>query len=307
MAIDGDGDDLDFGFDDGLDLSFGDDAGEPADLNETDMQAGTEAPVVVTDLSGAPAPAAPVTAPATPGPAAPVQPQTGQQPPAQQPQAPVPPAQQVSQPPASEQPSAPAQPPVDIEAYVTQNADAILDNLAGSHFKIDDETARALNFSPEVKAFVEKRDARNYLLTMVQVNKALQQTLPAVVANLVQLTTSAKETQDGFYKEFPELQKPDYIPHLKQLGQTLRGLHPQMPRKEFQTLLGSTALQILNVQRQQQPAPPAQQNGRNVRRGVPRPFTPAGASRPQRNHSAPGGQQLSGLEFLNHALQQDFD
>jgi hypothetical protein len=306
--IDNDGDDIDFGFDEGgLDLSFGDDTpADPADLNLADMAPGTTGPnTVTTDLSGTPA-KAPVTAP-TPTPQQPATQQPGQQPatpPAPAAAATPAPAQT---PPTAEQPGATEQPQpaVSIEEFVSQNADAILSNLASSHFAIPNEEATALGFSPEVKAWIEKRDAKNYLLTMVQTNNALQQTLPHVVASLMQGLSAAKQTTDGFYGEFEDLRDPKYTPHLRELAKTLRSVNPQMDKAQFQTLLGTTARTMFGLPT---PAPKVtQQNGRNVRRGRPQPFTPAGATQPQRNMGGNGQPQMSGLEFMAHAIRTDLD
>lgn len=313
MTIQNDGgeqapNDLDFGFDDGgLDLSFGNDTPDPADLNAEDMAAGTDE-AVVTDLSGKPA-SAPLQAPAKaaattpPAPSPTATPNPGATPPAQgQTPAQQQPAAPSAQPGATEQPA----PSVSIEEYVAQNAEAIIGNLAGSHFRISDEEAQALGFAPEVREWIEKRDARNYLLTMTQMNTALQKTLPTVVANLVQLTAQVKETEDGFYGEFKELKdaaatNPRLVPFMKQTAQALRMMHPEMGRKEFQTLLGNTVMNTLGIKK----AAPATPTGRRITRGQAQPFMPAGAMQPQRNNTPPGGEQLSGLDFINAAMQRD--
>lgn len=300
--IDGDDDGgIDFGFDDGgLDLSF-DNGPDPIDLNEADMSAGTEKPAAQTppaskpasvtqDLSGAPAKKVPVQ-------------EVKPTPPPATTQTPPPPA--GTQPPAVETPGAAAQPQpaVDIEEFVTANAAAIVDNLVKSHFKIDATEAEALGFAPEVTSWIEKQNAKNFLLTMVQVNKALQQTLPTVVANLVELTSQTREVQQSFYGDFPALKDPKLVPHLKSLAVTLRGLNPTMEKKEFQTLLGQTAHNLLKIPLPAASAAPAGRPG--VRRGQPRPFTPAGASTPARGQGGP--EQLAGLDFLNSQLRAGDD
>jgi hypothetical protein len=294
MTNEGDDDGgIDFGFDEGgLDLSFGEGGDDPADLNESDMSAGTEkpaavappaakAPPVVQDLSGASAPKVPVTdvKPVTPPP-------------------PVPPVQQtqqpVVQPGATEQP----QPSVNIEEFVAANADAIIGNLATTHFKIDPKTAEALGFAPEVTEFIEKQNAKNFLLTMVQVNNALRATLPTVVANLVDLTNRTREVHDGFYGDFPALKEERFVKPLKELAVTLRGLNPTMAKAEFVKLLGETAHSIFKLPLPVKTNAPVRPG---VRRGQPRPFTPAGASAPQTGQGTGGG--LAGLDFLNAQLR----
>lgn len=303
-AMDGD---LDFG-DDFLNLDFGDLTAEPGDLNAEDMQDGTEVPATVTDLSGSKAPSvpagappaqeqtppaqavAPATAPAS-APATP--PAPGAQPPAQQGQQPP-----VEQPGATEQP----QPTVNIEEFVAANQDAIIGNLASSHFAIDDKTAEALGFTPEVRDFVQKRDARNFVLTMVQVNNALQRTLPTVVGQLVEIAQQTKTAKTGFFEEFNDLNDPKYFQVLNQLAPVLRAANPQMDKKAFQTLLGNTARLSLGLPTPQ--AQPAQQiSGRNVRRGQPRAFTPAGALTPQRNQAGNGVAPVDPLAFMNEQLR----
>lgn len=306
------GNDFDWGqeTDDGLDLNFGPDTSstEESDLNLSDVEQ-----AVVTDLSGAPAKTVQAQAPAnTPDQSQPAAatttPPSGQQPP-QQP--PAPNAQQqpaAQQPPASsEQSSATApQQAVDIETYVTQNSEAIIDNLAKSHFAIDDATAESLGFAPEVKGWIEKQNAKNFLVTMVQVNKALQQTLPSVVANLVNLTQQAKHTEDAFFGEFPDLRKPEVIPHLSSIARTLRGLHPNLDAAQFQTLLGNTAMQMLNIQRAAQPN--AQGGpGKRLVRAPARPFAPAGSAVPQRNMGGNGTPPADPLTAMNQFLRMDAD
>lgn len=284
--------------DDGLDLNFGPDTSAPEeqDLNLSDVEQ-----AVVTDLSGAPAKPVPVQAPSeqqqqTQAPVPPAQ----TQPPAQQPAAQQPPA-------PSEQSSATApQPAVDIETYVTQNSEAIIDNLAKSHFAIDEATAESLGFAPEVKGWIEKQNAKNFLVTMVQVNKALQQTLPSVVANLVNLTQQARHTEDTFFNEFPDLKKPEVIPHLSGLARTLRGMHPNLDAAQFQTLLGKTAMQMMGLQ------PSAQPNaqgggGKRLVRAPARPFTPAGSAVPQRNMGGNGTPPVDPLAAMNQFLRLDAD
>lgn len=311
---DGAGEDLDFGFDDDvLDLNFGDvsePGDEPADLNESDMAAGTE-----TDLSGTPA-KAPVSAPPadgakpggqeqtpsaasppSPG-AAPVQPPSGQQPPVVDPNAAAP-----QQPVDGEQPSAQApQQPVDIEAFVAENQEAIIANLATKQFSIPAQEAEDLGFSPEVKAWIERRDARNYVLAMVQTNKALQQTLPTVVANLVQVAQQVKEADTSFFGEFPELRTADKG-HLKELAVTLRRMNPTMEKPKFVELLGNTACNLLGITRQPKQQQPSGQPGSGMRRrSAARPFTPAAAAAPQRNLGNGEVPQPQGLEAINMML-----
>jgi hypothetical protein len=187
---------------------------------------------------------------------------------------------------------------VNIEEFVAANADAIIGNLATTHFKIDPKTAEALGFAPEVAEFIEKRDAKNFLLTMVQVNNALQATLPTVVANLVDLTTRTREVHDGFYGDFPALKDEKYVKPLKDLAITLRGLNPTMEKKEFIKLLGETAHTILKLPLPVKANAPARPG---VRRGQPRPFTPAGASAPSTGQGSGGS--LAGLDFLNAQLR----
>ncbi len=302
--------------DDGLDLSLGEDLpSDPADLNVDDMADGTEP--VITDLSStvpavpaAPAGAQPQTVqgvqPAAPAPSAAPGSQPTSQQPAVDPNA-APAAPPAQQPAGGEQPGATVPQTVNIEEFVTANADAIIGNLASSHFKIDDKEAETLGFSPEVREWVQKRDAKNYLLTMVQMNNALQKTLPVVVAQLMTVATEAQKTQEGFYGEFPDLKDTKYTPHLRRLSVSLREMHPQMPQKEFQTLLGNSFRVAFGLPAQTQTQQPAQGNAqRVVRRGPPRSFTPAGALQPQRNHGGNGdAPQLTGLEFLNHSLKHD--
>ncbi len=298
--------------DDFLDLTFGDEAedtGEGQDLNVQDMADGTESPVV--DLSGSAPTTVPVTAPSgqqTPS-SVPTQQQTPGTPPPGQPAAATSPAPQPGQQPPAQEQAGPTdtQQTVDIEQFVTANADAIIGNLAKSHFSIDAQTAENLGFTPEIKDWIEKRDAKNYLLSMVQMNKALQSTLPAVVANLVQLTSRAKEAEAGFFNEFPELQGKVTGEQLRQIGQTLRSINPNLPRAQFQTLWGQTAMQLLGITKAQ-PAANAQHNGgRTVRRGQPQPFMPAGAVQPQRNMGGQNAPVLSGIEAINAAMKMDID
>jgi hypothetical protein len=285
-----------FGDDDFLDLSFGETEADPADLNADDVAAGTEP--VVTDLSGAKPATAPVTAPP---PVTETAPATA---PVTQPAGTQPPAPAGTQPP-TEQPGATDQPTVNIEEFVAANADAIIDNLSKTHFAIDDATATALNFSPEVRDWVQKRDAKNFMLTMVQVNNALQRSLPSVVANLVELTQQTKTTQEGFFSEFADLK--DHVKALNTLAPALKAANPNLDKKSFQTLLGNTARMVLGL-----PVPAAkpvtqQISGRNVRRGQARPFTPAGASQPQRNLGGNGEAAADPLAFMNAQLRLGAD
>ncbi len=295
------GSETDFSLDDDFfNLDFGD--SEPADLNEADMSAGTEAAPVEQDLSGAPPPTAPLSAPdpqaaPAPAPAAPTPPAA--------PAATATPAPEATPATAPAQPSATEpQPSVNIEEFVSQNADAIIGNLAASHFKIDDKTAEALGFDPGVREFIEKRDAKNFLLTMVQMNNALQRTLPQVVANLMDVTQRVKETHTEFFSEFKDLADEKYVPHLRQLATTLRTLNPTLDKPSFIKLLGNTARTVFGLsapqaQPQNAPARPG------VRRGPARPFQPAGSVAPQRTpQNAPGG---NGLEFLNNSLRLGAD
>lgn len=311
MTIDGDGENgatgsddfsLDLG-DDFLDLSFGE-ADEPADLNAEDVAGGTETPVIVNDLSGAKPATAPVTAPTpTQEPATPSA-TTGQPPaPATPPAATQPPAPADGQQPPTEQPGATVQPTVNIEEFVAANHDAIVDNLAKSHFAIDDATAEKLAFTPEVRDWVQKRDAKNFILTMVHVNNALQRSLPATVANLLDVTTKSKTAQEKFFEEFEDLK--EHVPTLNLLAPTLRAANPTLKGQAFQTLLGNMARQALGLPIPQAKPQAQQIAGRNVRRGQPRPFTPAGATTPQRNLQ--GNEVPTGLEFMNSMLRQGGD
>lgn len=304
MMIDGENDDL--GFDDGgLDLNFdsGDSGGE---LTAEDMAAGTQ-PIEVpapksttTDLSGSkPAPTkqvpAQVVPTGTPDPNAP----------AAQPGAQTPPTEQ----PVQQQPTGQPQPgatenqrPVSVEEYVSQNHEAIVQHLASSHFKIDDKVAEGLGFPPEVKAWIEQRDARNYMLTMVQMNNALQQALPTVVANLVDLTHRTREANNGFFGEFPELNKPEFGPALTQLARTLRTVHPKMDKASFQTLVGNAAIAAFQLQRQAPQTQGQPNGGRRVTRGRPQPFAPAGSVPARTANNPTATPQLGGLDFINSAL-----
>jgi len=304
--IDGDENTIDFGFDDDnlFDLSFEGSNDEPADLNEADMTVGTEPGPVVNDLSGVTPTPIPVTpaAPAAPAvPAAttvPISPAAAPVAPASS--APVVPATTTEQPSATDQ----TPPTVNIEEFVAQNQNAIIDNLVASHFRIDDATAESLGFAPEVKSWIEKTNAKNFLLTMVQMNNALQATLPTVVANLMDVTSKVKTTHEEFFGAFSDLADKKYVPHLRQLAGTLRQLNPTLDKAAFIALLGTTARTVFGL-----PTPAAQQKAQparpGVRRGQPRPFTPAGAVAPQRN---PGNAPLGeGLEFMNNALRLGAD
>lgn len=310
-AAGGDEDLFNFGDDDFLDLNFGE---EPADLNAEDAEAGTDPNPqgFVTDLSGGKPSGTPVGAPpkqeeasassvAPQQPAAPSAPVSGQ--PAQ-PQAP-----QGQQQPSGEQPGATAQPTVNIEEFVANNSEAIIANLAGSHFAIDDATAEKLNFTPEVRDFVQRRDARNFVLTMVQVNNALQRTLPTVVAQLVELTQRSKETQTAFFDEFKDLKDPKFLPALNQMAPLIRQANPQMEKAAFQTALGNAVRNLYGMTAPAPTAAPAAQqvSGRTVRRGRPAPFTPAGALTPQRNHAGNGEPPADPLAFMNQMIRLDAD
>lgn len=237
--------------DSGLDALFGTEA--PSDeLGADDMGRGTEPAPTGTPAPTPGAPAAGTPAPASAPAGTPPAPAPGSQPTP----APAPAAAAAAPAPAAQQ---------SFEDYVVQNYATITKQLEDGPFKLTAEEATAIG---EASPIVSKILARSHLYTMLATAKAIQNSLPDTVGQLMQVTSRAQTMETTFFGQFKELAGVDKG-QLANIGKALRTNHPNMPAEEFMPLLARTAAAMFGVQLapQRGKAPPHAPAG-NGRGGV---------------------------------------
>ena len=232
-----------------VDLSGeGDSSNDDLDLGDIPDETGGEEQEAETSESGEEQPAA----------------AAGQQPvqPIVQPQAvqtPTPGQQQGQQ--SGVQPQQPQQ-PASLEAYVQQNSEQIIGELAKGPFKLTDAEAEALGDAGKI---VPAMLAKAHLISTVQTHRALSQALPQAVMQIVQTVMQSRNTEEAFFTQYPELKTVDRGA-LAQLANMANAQRPQgMTDAQFMEKLAHTASAFFGVAMQ-------------PKRGKSAPFQPAGGA-----------------------------
>jgi hypothetical protein len=260
----------------------------PQDVPETDFGALLDA------ADNDSAPAAPVvdlgvTEPATPAPVTPAPPTevVVSAPPPAQPQVavpPVPPASAptvpvvVAQPPVTPQvPSVEAAPiePVLTEEQVKVKRGELISAFA-SNYRLSEDDKVKLQSDPDE---VLPRLAGNIAVDVLEsVTRVILGQVPQMIHATMQQTEAARGARDAFFGEFPDLNKPEYVPTLQQVTQMYRQMNPNVPYAAATKAIGQHARIMLGLAAtpgQSPAAPPAQ---------PPKPAMPlqpgAAASRP---------------------------
>lgn len=228
-----------------------------------------------------------------------VQGQQGQQPPQQmQTQQPAqtqnPQGQQQQPPQGSQQQSQQGQQqpqpqqPASFGDYVERNKEQLVSQLAEKVFALSDQEVEDVQNDP--KTAIPKLLARAYLVSAVQTQQSLQQTLPSVVGRLIQVTQDASRHENDFFTAYPSL-KSIPVQQVAATAQMLRQNNANLTKEEFMPLLARTVAAMHQV-----PLPPVP--------GRPMPPAPPAASH-QRGMSHQRGQQeiVEPLYDINMALR----
>lgn len=145
----------------------------------------------------------------------------------------------------------------------------IIERLAGERFAISQEESDALLEDP--KTMLPKFAANAYLDAVRTSIAYMQQMVPQMALQSVQMHTASSAAKEEFYSANSDLREHDAA--VTQLARTLREMNPQMPRDQFTQRLAMAARQALGLQ-----AP--QQGGNGQERRSPVPFQPASQSKP---------------------------
>jgi hypothetical protein len=228
---------------------------------------------------------------------APVQPAPVQQPPAApvvqatpQPVAATPPVQpgQPPQPGAAAQPTAPAARPdqafEQIAAELSTAMPAIEQALAERDYAISDaDWTKYEGMEPrQVYSILQGQVHARAVSSMMRV---MAQQLPVVVNGLVRAHVANQNAVDRFWKTYPQLDRRQHGPVVRQMAQTMRAMNPQMDEVNLAKLTAFNAMLQLGISPSVAPAQPnsngagapvrINQPGRQVRQ-VTAPYTPAG-------------------------------
>lgn len=194
-------------------------------------------------------------------------------PPAQPAAAPA--AQPPAQPPAQPQPAAPAQPQPGAEPRVptaediTRERDGTLAQLTDMYKFSDAEAAELLTNPDKV---IPSLAAKLHLGVFETTLQVLGQQLPNIVRGVLQQESSRNANWNAFIDPnggWPELNKPEYFPHIVRAMQYYRSVRPDATLADYVREVGPMVMMTLGLSRQAPaaaatPQPPA-----------PRPHTPA--------------------------------
>lgn len=218
---------------------------EFTDTNEPEPEP-APAPVVE---KGAAEPAPTVVAPPTAA-VPPVQQQVVTQPSTLPPSEPA--AAPVAQPPAAPQvqpAAAPAAAPAPVPAAPTEAelkaARSSLVDQISANYKLSEDDKAALLVDPDK---VLPKIAGNLFVDVLEaVSRVVLGQVPQHIQQHMSRQNEALEARKAFFKEFPALDKPEYIPVLQQVTATYQQLNPKVPIAEARTAVGKLASAMLGL------------------------------------------------------------
>lgn len=212
--------------------------------------------------------------------------QAGTQPPAATPQ--PQPGQAQPQPVAGTQPQPPAARPDqvfnEIAVELGKAMPAIEQALAERDYAIDEkEWERLQELEPrQVYSLLQARVHARAVNSMMRV---MAEQLPVVVNGLVRAHVANSRAVERFWTAYPQLNRKEHGPVVRQMSQTMRALNPQMDEASLSRLVAFNAMLQLGISPQAVPPAPnsngagapvqISQPGRQVRQ-VSAPYTPAG-------------------------------
>lgn len=167
-----------------------------------------------------------------------------------------------------------------IVQQIDEGREAIIGELAKGRFALSEEEAAAFD-TGDPREIVPRLLAKAYVESARTMMVTLEQFVPQVVSHVL----TAREAQSTAEKEFFSPERADLAPHrakVLELGQTLRRLHPEMPRAEFIPLLETTARVHLGLHKAAQPAAAPAPTRAGAFQPVTTSAAPVVAAQPQR-------------------------
>jgi hypothetical protein len=159
---------------------------------------------------------------------------------------------------------------------VAKNREAIVSHLASDRFKLTKEESDLLD--TDVNSAISKIMARTYYEATTSalnlIDRLVKQELPSLIDGHTQSTMTYSKAEDGFWREWPNLDPKADGPAVNQAANLYRQMNPQAPLEDAIKYVG-TMVSALTGKPKVAPAaqPGPKQNGS-------RPFTPAsGAAR----------------------------
>jgi hypothetical protein len=179
--------------------------------------------------------------------------------------------------PAPQDPSTQAQPqapaataPQTSTADITKRREELLTELEQSYAMTEEEGVELLR-APE--AVLPKLAAQLQLNIMEQLIQQVAGMMPRVIDNHLGQQKANTANRESFFKEWPDLNKPEYTDTLTRIAMTYRQQNPAAPRERAIKEIGAIAAMTLGV----------------VPTGMIQPTVPVIAQPPQFRPAMPGG------------------
>lgn len=195
-------------------------------------------------------PAAPAGTGATPTPAAATPPQPA-------PTAPSAPADQGPTPAAAAPAATPASPAADPQPTVveqlTQNRDALIEQLAANSYQFSEEDLAALGFDSDAGKKIGTLAARIHLNAVTAVYHALQTQVPAMIAKAVPVVLEQQSQRrtyaERFTRAWPKLDgnNPQHAEVIGRIAKTYVGANPNASAEDAIKHIGATASALLGL------------------------------------------------------------
>jgi hypothetical protein len=189
------------------------------------------------------------------------------------PSAPVPPqpAAPVQQPAAAIQPS--AAPTAPTQEQFLQQRTALLTDIQGRYVVSDADAER---YMTEPHKVLPELAARVMLDTFDATLAVVTPLIPRMIEEFITQRNVGSEVQKAFFTQWPQLEKPEYAPHIQKAAMLYKQMNPNVPMQKALSDIGVWVATALGVPLQ--PVVPSVPAPAPVVRSVP--FVPGGMASP---------------------------
>lgn len=158
--------------------------------------------------------------------------------------------------PAAAQPQVTATPPMAPQVPATpapkamtpdemkQARESLIEQISSS-YKLSEDDKAALITDPD--KVLPKLTGRLFVDVLESVVRVVTAQMPQIVEQQVAARTAAQGARNAFFKQFPALNKPEYIPTIQQVTAAVRQMNPQVPYEQAVEKIGKMSMALLNL------------------------------------------------------------
>lgn len=140
------------------------------------------------------------------------------------------------------------------EAELKAKRSELVEMFASNYSLSEDDAAR---FAVEPEKVLPKL-AGNLAVDVFEATvRTVMAQIPQIVQQMTQSQSAAQAARDVFFREFPELNRPEYLPTIRQVAEMYRQMNPKAPYDEAQRAIGKHVSIMLGVAPSQGTSPAA--------------------------------------------------